>query len=154
MRCWCHSGLTDEEMAKRLDDESDIVQGIAQSHAATPHEVLEKLRILCGRIRTHLEPTYPAAVLDYVLAEGARSDLEAWIMRAEDADADRILFNEIERLAAIRRDLDKASGPEIGRLSELASYTEQEIVERAAHTPAGVLWKARRLSELLAATRA
>lgn len=149
MRHWCNTGLSDEALEKRSDDEDQTVEGIAQAHAATPQEVLEKLRILCGRIRTHLSPAYEGEVIDYMLAEGARADLEAWILRAGDADADRMLLDEIERLEKLRAELVEAKGPEIARLAALTSSTEQGIVERAAYTPAGVLWKARRLSQLL-----
>lgn len=142
-------GVSDEESDELEKEGWRVAYGMAQGHAITPREVLEKLRVLCDRIRTHLDIEYPGPVLDYLLAEGARSDLEAWILRAEDADADRLLFEEIARLDAIRNEFDNARGQEIEKLAKLASDTEQGIVERAAHTPAGVLWKARRLSQLL-----
>jgi hypothetical protein len=46
---------------------------LARADCLSLRDVLAKLEVLCDRLRDHLDPEYPLPVVDYMLADSARS---------------------------------------------------------------------------------
>jgi hypothetical protein len=70
------SPLPDEEMNEGLEQLSALVTNIASAPAETTTDIRLKMEILCARLREHLHPEISGEVLDYLLAESIRDDLD------------------------------------------------------------------------------